>query len=97
MKSPQDGINLLHSCLRARMADNINDPGMSTARNHHQSLVAHMDDQSLVVIHPRVWLPGAIDLGLLNLKSLFKLRGAFNLSGDQDRPVDQKRWTSLDQ
>src|SRR5215471_3328319 len=65
MKSPEHSIHLLHPSLRARLVDNINHPGMSTARNYHQALVAHMDDQSLVVIHPRVRLPGAIDLGLL--------------------------------
>ena len=56
-----------------------------------------MDDHGLVVIHPRVRLPGAIYLGLLNLQPLFKISRAFNLSCDQDRPVDQKRWASFNQ
>src|SRR6266487_2687114 len=83
MEATQQSVDLLNSCLRTRLPENVNHARMAAASRHHQPLIADMDDNGLVIIDPWIRLPGSIDLGLLIFQSLLKISGTLDLSRHQ--------------
>jgi hypothetical protein len=95
MEAIQHSVDLLNTSLRTRMPEDVNYACMSAAGRYHQSFLANMYDQGLIIIHPGIRLPGAIDLRLLILESLLKNRGALDLSRDKQFAIDEKRGATL--
>src|SRR5579863_1229813 len=97
VKSTQNGVDLLYSCLRPCHAENVDDTGMTTAGNYHQPFIAHIDDDGLIVIDPGIGLPFSINFCLLRLHAHLKGGSALNLPRDQQGAVDEKGGAAFDQ
>src|SRR6266699_824634 len=97
MESSYPGIDLLNTCLRTRLPENVNYACMSATGRYHQAFIANIDDNRLVIIDPRIRLPGSIDLRLLILQSLLKIRGTLDLSCNKQFAIDHKRWATFNQ
>jgi hypothetical protein len=68
---------------------------VAAAGHHHQPLVAHVDDGALVIHDQRIGLPDAVAPGPVDRESLFELGRAGDLSGDEERFIDEHRGTDF--
>lgn len=91
VKAADDRGNGVDAGESARLADDIDDPGVAAPRKHHQPVTGDMDDEGLIVEDERVGCPGPIGERLMKRHAVFEVGGAIDLAGDQHGIVEQQR------
>jgi hypothetical protein len=91
VKAADDRGNGVDAGESARVADDIDDPGVAAPRKHHQPVTGDMDDEGLIVEDERVGCPGPIGERLMKRHAVFEVGGAIDLAGDQHGIVEQQR------
>ena len=95
MQSPEQCINRIDAGEFLSVTNRIDGTSMTAAGQYDESFVPHIHHQRLIVMDERIGLPRAIDLGIVNRKSLFEVCAAMDLSCYQHHLFDQIRRTAL--
>jgi hypothetical protein len=80
MQSSEQCINRIDAGEFLSVTNRIDGTRMTAAGQYDESFVPHIHHQSLIVMDERIGMPRAIDLGIVNRKSLLEVCAAMDLS-----------------
>ena len=94
-KPPMIAAILLLTGELLRIADRVDDAGVSAAAQNDEAAVAQAEHERLVVEDQRIRLPAAVAVGLVALEAGLELGRPIDLAGDQRRSVEEEGWLPL--
>ena len=92
MEAADDRGHGLDAGESSRVADDVDDPGVTAPGQHDQAVAGDVDNEGLVIEDQRVWCPGPVGQCLVKRHAMFEVAGAVDLAGDQHRIIEQQRW-----
>src|SRR3954453_19564187 len=73
------------------VTQDVDDPRVAAARENDETMAADAGDERLVVENQGVGLPASVPVRLGAGEAALEIGGAVNLTGDEQRPVEQER------
>src|SRR3954470_7661739 len=73
------------------VTQDVDDPRVAAARQNDEALAADGGHERLVVENQGVGLPGSVPVRLVTWKPALEIGSAVDLTGDEQRPVEQER------
>src|SRR5262249_59985265 len=96
MHAADEAVDLLDARDAARVPQDVDDPGVATARQHEQPPPRDVADHRLVVPDPDIRLPRALrGARLLDGEPRLEVRHSLGLARDEHRTIEQERGAAL--
>jgi hypothetical protein len=83
VESAQNCVDPLHTGHGRRVPQHVDDPSVTTARQHHQPLLPHIEHDRLVVVDQWIRLPPAIHFCVVARETLLEFGRPNDLPGDE--------------
>lgn len=95
VESSDESVDVINAGHALRVAQDVDRPRVTAARENNYALASHEEHHGLVVPRPWVGLPRSSDVRLLDRKPLLKVGDTVDLAGYQNGVVQQERGASL--
>ena len=91
MKTADDRMDVVLARELSGIAQDVDDPRVAAAGQDNEAMASDGGHERLVVEDQRVGLPGSVPVRLVDGEPALELGRAVDLTGDQQRPVEQER------